>query len=260
MKWSWQVAKILVNSCGWDIEDMGDTLNKLLERKCLFFRRLRVIMDTECSEMPLIMEAREEVLKDEDVDEDADEDKYTSVLSWNETPQPPTRPCSLTPPPIITPILPSNLTRRQPSLVPRSKSSTSRSQSSTPRSESSTPRPSSSTSTPSSSTPSLPKHSEKCDLANIMKRAFEERQASHDEFSLKKLKADTVTTGSGTGLRRYPRGGIVARLCRICYLSYARSLLRESRRVCKRQRTFTQLWIIDYVWTMHRFDTEGHNT
>ena len=36
MKRSWQVAKILVNSSGWAIEDMDDILNKLLERKCLF--------------------------------------------------------------------------------------------------------------------------------------------------------------------------------------------------------------------------------
>ena len=212
MKRSWQAARILMNSSGWGVEDMYDTVNKLLERKCPFFWRLeeiwgtrpnvRVIMDTESSKMPLIMEAREKVLEDEDededADEDADEDEYTSVLSWNETPQPPTRPCSLTPPPIIIPILASRLTQRQPLSVPRSESSTSRSQSSTsrsqsstPRSESSTPRPSSSTPRPSSSTPSLPKCSEKRDLANIMKRAFEERQASRDEFASKKLKADT---------------------------------------------------------------------
>lgn len=91
----------MVNSSGWGVEDPDDTINKLLERKCPCFWRLeelwgtrpnvRVIMDTESSEMPLVMEAREQVLEGVDVDEGADEDEYTSVLSWNETPRPPTK-------------------------------------------------------------------------------------------------------------------------------------------------------------------------
>lgn len=43
---------------------------------------------------------------------------------------------------------------------------------------------------PRSSTPVLPKCKEKQDLANVMKRAFEERQAGCEETALKRVKAD----------------------------------------------------------------------
>ena len=160
MKRSWQAARAMADNSGWGVENQDESIQEVLERKCPFYTRLdrlwgshpnvTAIHDTESSQMRSQMLPQIETIDDDESDDDYDWSFSVPPLSENSTPKPST-PKPSTPKP-------------------------------------STPGPSRSTTQAPSS---LPKHTEKrSDLAKVMKRAFEEKQASRDETATKRVKAE----------------------------------------------------------------------
>ena len=167
MKRSWQAARAMADNSGWGVENQDESIQEVLERKCPFYARLdrlwgshpntTAIHESESTQMPSQMPSQIETLEEDESDDDFD---------WALSPPPRSISGDSTPRLSSTPARPSIL---RPSSTPR---------------PSLTPRPSS---TPG---PSLPRRTEKRDLAKVMKQAFEENQSSCEEIATKKVKAE----------------------------------------------------------------------
>ena len=175
MKKHWKDARAMAEHSGWGLQnqdDNEDSINAKLECKCPFYWQLEelwgsrpnatVILDMESSQITATSSQRVTVsntippayeIEDDDEDTPIFSQDLDRAFSWDPIPPPP------------------NSSERK-SLTP------------TPRSSTRTPTPSL-----SSMRPNLPKRSEKKDLSNVLKRAFEDKQAGLNELATKRIKA-----------------------------------------------------------------------